>query len=871
MTPTDQAHRAVDLAYTEPDRALLLGAAVLRAPGEPESAAIAERAMGLAYGALGRLADGQRHLRAAIEVAEKASLAIRAAEARGSLAYLLTLTGDSDAALAETEKAATALHGVPAARLAMQRGLILTEVGRFAEAATVFDDALSILQRAGGDELLEGDIRTNRSILLVHLLDWRGAEEDLRTAEAHYTANGHFGRTAMVWHNRGMAAAVRGDVPGALTAYDEAATRYRKAGRDPGLLPVERAEVLLSVHLVAEARQAAEAAVEQFAGQHNAVDLVAARLVLAQCALQDDDPATAAVEADKARRSAIRQHRPSWATLGAHVALRARWDAGDRTEATLRSARRTADALAAAGWVVRAADARLIMARIAIELGRPVTARRILADASRARRTGPVELRARAWHATALLREAAGDQRGADAALRAGMRVFDRFRAGLGATELRAQVSSHAGEIARQGLAAALASGRVGAVLTWAERWRAGALQFRPARPPDDTQLAEHLAELRQLALALGDDEAAGRDTRDLVRRQAALQGAVRARARHAADDHAPEAGFPGVPALNRALGPAALVEYVSLAGQLYAVVLARTTTLHELGPVDVVEERLAALRFGLRRLAYEDGTARSTQAVAGLVAAQAQALDSLLLAPLDVGNQPLVIVPTGVLHAMPWAALPGCTGRPVSVAPSATLWHRAASTQDDPTGRQVLASGPGLPHAAPEIAALARGYPGASRFTGRRACVDDVVTALDGAQLAHIAAHGRFRADNPLFSALQLSDGPLTVYDLERLTTPPRHVVLSSCDSGLPAVRPGDEVLGLAAALLALGTRSLVATVLPVPDRASRALMLRFHTLRRAGIGPAAALATTQQEFAADPSPQARVTALGYVCLGAS
>ena len=30
----------------------------------------------------------------------------------------------------------------------MQRGLILTEVGRFAEAAAVFDEALGILQRA---------------------------------------------------------------------------------------------------------------------------------------------------------------------------------------------------------------------------------------------------------------------------------------------------------------------------------------------------------------------------------------------------------------------------------------------------------------------------------------------------------------------------------------------------------------------------------------------------------------------------------------------------------------------------------------------------------------------------------------------------
>lgn len=53
---------------------------------------------------------------------------------------------------------------------------------------------------------------------------------------------------------------------------------------------------------------------------------------------------------------------------------------------------------------------------------------------------------------------------------------------------------------------------------------------------------------------------------------------------------------------------------------------------------------------------------------------------------------------------------------------------------------------------------------------------------------------HALFRADNPLFSALQLADGPLTVYDLERLRAAPRDMILSACDDGVSAVRPGDE-----------------------------------------------------------------------------
>ena len=48
------------------------------------------------------------------------------------------------------------------------------------------------------------------------------------------------------------------------------------------------------------------------------------------------------------------------------------------------------------------------------------------------------------------------------------------------------------------------------------------------------------------------------------------------------------------------------------------------------------------------------------------------------------------------------------------------------------------------------------------------------VLGALDGAPLAHIAAHGTFRADSPLFSSLRMDDGPLTVHDFERLGRAP-------------------------------------------------------------------------------------------------
>jgi len=142
------------------------------------------------------------------------------------------------------------------------------------------------------------------------------------------------------------------------------------------------------------------------------------------------------------------------------------------------------------------------------------------------------------------------------------------------------------------------------------------------------------------------------------------------------------------------------------------------------------------------------------------------------------------------------------------------------------------------------------------------------VLDAIDGAWLVHIAAHGTFRADSPLFSALRLDDGPLTVYDLERLRRGPRQLVLPSCDSGVVAPAGADEVLGLASSLIPLGTTAILASVVPVNDVAVVPLMIALHRELRGGASLADALCDARHEFQSDPV--AAATGLSFVCLGA-
>jgi CHAT domain-containing protein len=181
---------------------------------------------------------------------------------------------------------------------------------------------------------------------------------------------------------------------------------------------------------------------------------------------------------------------------------------------------------------------------------------------------------------------------------------------------------------------------------------------------------------------------------------------------------------------------------------------------------------------------------------------------------------------------------------------------------------RVALVAGPKLAHAKAEVDGLHTLYPDATVLVGADANAAAVTSAMATADLAHVAAHGRFRSDNPLLSALELADGPLTVYDLERLGRAPDTLILSACDAGLSSVHPGDELMGLTAALLGLGCRSLIASVVPVPDEGTRRLMDELHAHLVNGAHPAKALHHAQV-WAAPQGGQVAAAALGFTCFG--
>lgn len=886
-TADELAQRLLPIVMVDPGKAMTLAGAALhdaRRARDRASQAVALRTLGLAARARHDAADAARHLRASIAVARRHRLTQYEAEARMSHALILDDLGRPTAALREIDRAMADLQGQRRARATMQRALILRRLGFDAEAMALYRGALRAF-RQSGDAVWEARTLTNRGVLHGFRGNLRLAEADLRAAQAMYNRLGMGTAAAQVEHNLGFVAAQAGDVPTALARYDRAHDRLRSTGVDAVSL-LDRAELLLSVRLLPEADTAIRAAIAACTDGHLDSILGQAHLMMARLALAagDDRAATSRDAAAAARKVFTRQRRAVWIARARVAELAAVVASGRAHRGTLRDLRTAGRALVEAGWPHPGWEALLDAAQLAVDLGETGVAAELLDEAAAASKLGPAPLRVRWSHVRARLALARGATAEAARAATAGLRIADEYRASLGATELRVRGNVEAAALAGLRLRLALDHGGAREALTWAQRCRSAALSLPPTHPSGDPVVARHLSELRritgELAAAPAGPQRAGR----LLRRQRSLEAEIRRRSWRlpGAGPSAGRGARADVPFadLVAALDGRVLLELLAIDGVLHALVVSGGVARHRVvGPIAPVATELEHLRIALSGQILGHGATSAARA-----ARRVEALDRLLLDPVVdlIGDGSLVLVPTGALHAMPWAMLPRLRGRSMTVAPSAAIWWRVAA-QPPLDGPTVLVGAPSAAQAAAEVEQIAadhranyRANHGASHRAGRRpaptvlagerARVATALAALDGAAIGHIASHGEFRVDNPLFSFLMLADGPLTVYDLSALRRPPALLVLSGCETGLAEVHPGDELMGLVSALLNMGTATVVASTGAVDDGATRLLMRDLYAHLADGHPPATALALAQSR--ADPAQRASTDS--FVCFGA-
>jgi CHAT domain-containing protein len=287
----------------------------------------------------------------------------------------------------------------------------------------------------------------------------------------------------------------------------------------------------------------------------------------------------------------------------------------------------------------------------------------------------------------------------------------------------------------------------------------------------------------------------------------------------------------------------AALIEYYSTGDRLVAAVVTRNSI--DITPITVfsrVLHFLHLLRFQLSK--FRMGATYAQRFEQPLLEATQSHLESLyaeLITPLRSHLQTkkhLIFVPHGPLHFLPFHALKNgsaylCDTHTISYAPSATVFTLC---QEKPASDRSASLVMGIPdERAPlileEVQSVAAILPSAELRLGDQATTDVLKSKGSQSALLHIATHGTYRQDNPMFSGIRLGDGYLNLYDLYQMRLSAHHVTLSGCATGMNFVAAGDELLGLQRGLFCAGAASLLLSLWDVHDRSTSELMQSFYT----------------------------------------
>ena len=283
------------------------------------------------------------------------------------------------------------------------------------------------------------------------------------------------------------------------------------------------------------------------------------------------------------------------------------------------------------------------------------------------------------------------------------------------------------------------------------------------------------------------------------------------------------------------------LVEYFIARGRLFVCVVdPERLEIVELGESRKVRETHRLLQFQLTKMKPGPGRIEALRMlVQQATEAHLLTLYEALIGPIRdlLRTSRLIFVPHGFLHYLPlhalWDGEAYLVDRfTISYAPSAGVFHLCASKKITHENRSLVlgVSDERAPYILDEAKAVAAVLPSATLLLGEEASEEALGRLSPGCRFVHIATHGLFRRDNPMFSAIQLGTTRVHLFDLYELHLDAELAVLSGCGTGLNAVLGVDELVGLTRGLLYAGAQSVLVTLWDVHDVSATLFMSRFY-----------------------------------------
>ncbi len=695
----------------------------------------------------------------------------------------------------------------------------------------------------------------NRGSLLTHLREPGRASRDFREA-TRLARDADMNELAFIsTHNQGYAEFLLGNVPHALRLMEQADAMEVEVER--GIAQLDRARVLLEAGLIDEAHELLLTVAASTRDSGSTHDLGEIELDLARCEVLRGHRSEAARLAKTARHRFHGRGEMGWRRIAHVIELEATPSDPDTARARERlsaALQRSAEADADRVLEQRAA---LLRAEALIDQGDADQARTYLDQSRRLMRSPHLATRLHTSYVAARIYDVAGRRAAAVRVLRHAADDLGSTGRGAAGLDLRTALTVHASALIGLDLELAMRGGSPARVLSRTELWRDVVRTRPPLRVSEDSRRADAIARLRQLR---EDQRQAppGEPTQRAMHEVSKAERAVReldwatASTSAAPADTAGPMSAAGIRGAVREAG-VTLLSTLRLDGILYAVMVAPDgrASLHALGSLGRIRDEVRSVRADLSAAArLPEGHPFHSIVRASLVRAISE-LENQLLSPVHAAgldDNPLVIIPTPTLTTLPWGMFPSRRGRATTLARSATSWARGHTRLVEAPLVYAVA-GPDVPLANDEVESVTRAWGSGSAVSAQESTVNELLGGLEGSDLVHVAAHGDHNNQNPLFSSLRLNDGPAFAHEIEGHRLRATHVTLSACDGGRVSVRRGDEPLGMTASLLALGVRSVVAAVSPVPDVVAHQVMKRYHANLAAGLDVSSSLASAIAE----------------------
>jgi CHAT domain-containing protein len=852
-----------------------------------ELAALADWTAGMAQLTKGQMAEAEHSLDSAASGFRSLGQAAHAAHTQVSKIMALSMLGRHDEAVACAETAQQELAALGQTRIAgkvsINLGALHVQRGDFAQAVHHSRKAAVWFARVGDHEhSIMADI--NMAYALASLGDF---DEALRVyARAGMRARQHAFPVlqGLVDMSVALLKLARGQYREALAGFEAARRQYEQLDHPPNLAIAEKqlADTYLELRLLPEAAALYEKVLQRFRSLEM---LTEEAWTLAQCGrvqallLQptlaagsfERAGALFAAQANGVGSAAVQLARAelalSKAEMGSATAL----------------ATQAAQGFVAAGLADGQLRADLVRAHALLLAGSAEQARALFnITLASARKWQLLGVQVRCLTGCGLAAQALDDSAAAQVAFEAAIELLEEQRSALPDDELRsAFLSDHllpyqgCLRLALQAHSHTLSTAHALAVLQQLERVRARSLGERVGQthtPQPDAgapALRDRLNWLHRHVQQLQEEGKPTAAMTDELRRteHALLEGVRRARLSTQAPQTAPNPSrSPGVALDIQALQQALvhgdmLVAYGVQDDELFAVVVSHAGVQLQRRIASWRDVQEAARAASLQIQTLRHGAALMQQHLPSLTdrtQRRMARLHDLLWAPLQAqlpACRRLLLVAHGPLGCLPFAALHDgqqtlSERYDLAMVPSARMALRGLQRPANPPLRAVvLGESSRLPHAAKEARAVAKLFTESHVFVGPHASVRNLCRYAPEADVIHLACHAQFRTDNPLFSALHLMDGTLTVESTEALRLQAATVVLSACETALADHGGSDERVGLVRAFLLAGASRVVASLWPVDDEITTHFMAHFYAAMRHGQSAAAALRAAQNE----------------------